>query len=188
MNIYFTASLSGKKKFEENYEQIVSLLEDIDYDVQADHILDIDASEVDEESMDDRRKHHKQLQKWLSQSDLVVAEVSYPSVSVGYEVALAINKNKPVLALYEKDHAPVALLGEDSDKFVAAAYDKYSLADDIKYLIDEVSGQMDTRFNFFISPRHQNYLDWIAKEKRIPRSVFLRQLIEEHMHDSDEYF
>lgn len=187
MNIYFTASLTGKKQFEDNYKKIVELLNEFGHTVQSDHILKISSSDVKDQSIADRKKHHKKLQKWLSSADLVVAEVSYPSVSVGYEVALAISKNKPVLALYEKKHAPVALLGEDSDKFLAASYDENSVNEEIRYLVDEVSGQMDTRFNFFISPKHQNYLDWIAKNRRIPRSVFLRQLIEEHMRDNEDY-
>jgi nucleoside 2-deoxyribosyltransferase len=38
---------------------------------------------------------------WLSASDAVVAEVTTPSLGVGYELGIAEKLNKPVLCLYE---------------------------------------------------------------------------------------
>lgn len=37
---------------------------------------------------------------WLQQSDVVVAEVTQPSLGVGFEIARAITLNKPVLCLF----------------------------------------------------------------------------------------
>ena len=38
--------------------------------------------------------------EWLSQSQVVVAEVTQPSLGVGFEIARAITLNKPVLCLF----------------------------------------------------------------------------------------
>jgi hypothetical protein len=46
---------------------------------------------------------------------------------------------------------------------------------------------IDTRFNFFISPKIGNFLDWIAKKKKLPRAVYLRKLIEDDMDKNKEY-
>ena len=53
--------------------------------------------------------------------------------------------------------------------------------------LDYVSSAQDVRFNFFISPTIGLYLDWISKNKRIPRAVYLRKLIEEEMRENKEY-
>ena len=37
--------------------------------------------------------------EWIDEADVVVAEVSTPSHGVGYEIAYAVTKNKPVLCL-----------------------------------------------------------------------------------------
>lgn len=37
---------------------------------------------------------------WLQQSDVVVAEVTQPSLGVGFEIARAMTLNKPVLCLF----------------------------------------------------------------------------------------
>ena len=38
--------------------------------------------------------------QWLSQSHVVVAEVTQPSLGVGFEIARAVTLNKPVLCLF----------------------------------------------------------------------------------------
>lgn len=187
MKIYFEASITGKKHYKENYEKIVQTLESLGHSVISDHILKCEQNNLLNESQEEREKHHKKLNKWLSQADVVVAEVSFPSVSVGYELALALQKGKPVLALHVEDRIPVALIGEPSDKFILSPYNLPDLKKNLKMLVNDLVDQMDTRFNFFISPKHQNYLDWIAKNKKIPRSVFLRDLIEKEMQENKEY-
>jgi len=37
---------------------------------------------------------------WLAKSQVVVAEVTQPSLGVGFEIARAITLNKPVLCLF----------------------------------------------------------------------------------------
>jgi nucleoside 2-deoxyribosyltransferase len=38
--------------------------------------------------------------EWLSQAHVVIAEVTQPSLGVGFEIARAITLNKPVLCLF----------------------------------------------------------------------------------------
>lgn len=40
---------------------------------------------------------------WIKESDAIIAEVTNPSLGVGYEIAKAEEWNKPVLALYRND-------------------------------------------------------------------------------------
>jgi len=43
---------------------------------------------------------HDRDMNWLSESDIVIAEVSTPSLGVGYEIGRAVEAGKPVLCLY----------------------------------------------------------------------------------------
>lgn len=40
---------------------------------------------------------------WIKKADGIIAEVTNPSLGVGYEVALAENLGKPILALYRQN-------------------------------------------------------------------------------------
>jgi hypothetical protein len=61
------------------------------------------------------------------------------------------------------------------------------MSDQAVVVFDYLSDTQDVRFNFFISPQIGNYLDWVSKNKRIPRAVYLRRLIEEDMKNNKEY-
>ena len=39
---------------------------------------------------------------WLNSADVLVAEVTTPSLGVGYEIASVLNLGKPVIALYRE--------------------------------------------------------------------------------------
>lgn len=187
MKAYFTASISGKKLFEENYRKIFSTLKNLEVDVLSDHVLKTDFKDIKEVTPAQEKEFYQQMNDWINQADVVIAEVSQQSTSVGHEVTLAFSKNKPVIALHTKDKRTIILEGTDSEKLQLVPYDFDDLEEKLREALELASGAQDTRFNFFISPRHQAYLDWIARERKIPRSVFLRRLIEEHMRKNKDY-
>jgi hypothetical protein len=182
MKIYFTAAISAMDKFGDNYKAIVNTLEKLGHSVTADHILKKDVDFILGESQEQHEKYYKWMHKQISKADLLVAEVSFPStVHVGHELTLALEKEKPSLALFVEGRSPVLFWGITSDKFFAEKYNLDNLERTLKDSIEYLSEQMDTRFNFFISRRLSSYLDWIANNRRIPRAVYLRQLISKEM-------
>ncbi|MFZ2199534.1 MAG: nucleoside 2-deoxyribosyltransferase [Microgenomates group bacterium] len=188
MKIYFTASLHNKDIDRELYRKIVTVLEDQGHSVHADHILKTQLVDLDSHTASERSTFYEKLNKWMSSADLVVCEVSYPStINIGHEVSLALDKGKPVLALYQKGRAPGVLQGIKSDRFMLIEYTLNDLKDTVVYGLEEAMAQVDVRFNFFISPQIGKYLDWVSQKKRIPRAVYLRKLIEEEMKGNTEY-
>lgn len=188
MKIYFTGSLHNKDIDKQVYEKIVSLLETSGHEVRSDHILKTKQLDLDTQSASDRSIYYEKLHKWISSADLVVGEVSYPStINIGHEISLALDKGKPVLALYQKGRAPGVMQGIKSDRFMLVEYTLPELKKTLDYGLDEALNQVDVRFNFFISPQIGRYLDWVSQKKRIPRAVYLRKLIEEEMKSNSEY-
>ncbi len=184
MKIYFTASMSGKEEYGDNYEKIVESLERLGYEVIADHVLKKSSSDIINETTEERENHFKKVKRWISYADVVVAEASHPSTNVGYEISMALDREKPVLALYVRNKVPVLLIGVPSEKLALVSYDVSELDRLLKGSVEALKDQMDVRFNFFISPKIGAYLDWTAKTKKIPRAVYLRRLIEEDMKKS----
>lgn len=187
MKIYFIASLSGREEYGGNYQKIIEALRSLGHTILSEHVLKTEPGKLEEVSKKEEQQFYKQVQNWINEADVIVAEVSHPSTNVGHEISLGLSKNKPVVMLHMPDQKPILFEGLDSEKVQLIAYDPDTIDQDLKYALDFASEQQDTRFNFFISPKHQNYLDWIAKNKKIPRSVFLRRLIEQHMEENEEY-
>ncbi len=188
MKIYFTGSLHNKDIDIDLYSKIVSLLETGGHTVEADHILKTKQIDLDTQTASERSIYYDKLNKRMTGADLIVCEVSYPStINIGHEVSLALDKGKPVLALYQKGRAPGVLQGIKSDRFMLFEYTLPELKSTLEYGLEEALAQVDVRFNFFISPQIGRYLDWVSQKKRIPRAVYLRKLIEEEMKNNSEF-
>ena len=57
--------------------------------------------------------------QWLESADVVIAEVTTPSLGVGYELGIADKLNKSVLCLFREQHGKklsAMLIGNDSFK------------------------------------------------------------------------
>ena len=187
MKIYFTASIGGMYEFENNYREIVNDLESLGHEIIARHIFNVTSQKLAKESIKEREEHYKQLRKWLVSCDIVVIEASHPSTNVGFEISMALERDKPVLVLHIKGRVPVLLLGLNTNKLRIVEYSLPELSHILETNIDGLSHLSDTRFNFFISKSIVSYLDWIARKRRLPRAVYLRQLINKEMRKYPEF-
>lgn len=99
MKIYFAASIRGGRDDWASYLEIVRQLHDYGQ-VLTEHVGDAELT-ASGEGMDDRFIHDRDL-GWLKESDCLVAEVTTPSLGVGYEIGKATEWGKPVLCLYRR--------------------------------------------------------------------------------------
>lgn len=99
MNIYFAGSIRGGREYAELYDNIIRLLSRYGT-VATEHIGKKDLMEEGEAALSDEEIYERDM-SWLAASDVVVAEVTIPSLGVGYEIARAETMEKPVLCLYQ---------------------------------------------------------------------------------------
>lgn len=188
MKAYFSASVHGRSVYKDQYKRIIDTLKKCGYDVFAEHVMETDAEGIDRQSNQEIKDVYKNLINRIKKSDLVVAEVSTPSVSVGHEITEAINLSKPVILLHSDSGNRAMLLEGMSDaKVQNISYFDNDLVNLLEGAIEEAKKLIDVRFNFFVSPKILAYLDWVAQKRMIPRSVFLRNLIEREMKKDKEF-
>jgi hypothetical protein len=180
MNIYFTASISGKKHYLSNYLKIIEILQKDRHKVTFEHIIEASENQIDMETHEERERFHKQLKKWIVGADCVVVETSFPSISVGFEISLALNLGKPVLLLHTNE-GPTLLSSYSSEKLFCEKYTSSTINDVIEDFLLYVEGSVDSRFTFFITSSIAHFLEKISRDKKIPKSVYLRRLIEKQM-------
>lgn len=177
MRIYFTASIAGKKKYIKEYELIRKYLEINKHTVIADHIIHSSEKAILLETEGQRERFHKKLRHWIMSAQCVVVETSFPSVSVGFEISLALQLQKPVLVLFQNE-SPTLLSGYDNEKLVCEKYNVHSLKSILNDFLLFAKSQEEHRFTFYISSELGHHLTKAAKKKNIPKSVYLRTLIE----------
>src|SRR6266480_3271378 len=97
MKIYFAGSIRGGRNDFALYFAIVEQLKDYG-EVLTEHVGNVDLQSIGE-SGGDKQIHDRDL-AWLKEADCLVAEVTRPSLGVGYEIAKAIGWEKPILCLF----------------------------------------------------------------------------------------
>ncbi len=97
MKIYFAGSIRAGWDDAAIYETMIMWLRSFG-EVLTEHVGDPALSEAGDDGPSDRYIHDRDM-AWLSSSDLVVAEVTVPSLGVGYELGWATALKKPVLCL-----------------------------------------------------------------------------------------
>ena len=188
MKATFLASHSQMSELKKYYDRTVSQLEKLGYEVLTGSLFADRSSEEFDKDHKAREKWYQQCLKDIQKSDVVVVDISYPSTAnVGHELTYALDIGKPVLALYKSERDPVFLSGRNDDKLFLYPYSETDLESVIETGLELATTVQDVRFNFFISPQIGRYLDWISKNKRVPRAVYLRRLIEEDMRSNTEY-
>jgi len=100
MNIYFCGSIRGGRNLAKTYERIIEMLGNYGK-VLTEHVGSDEEIESKDRILSDKEIHDRDL-KWIVDSDLVVAEVTVPSLGVGYEIGRAIEMHKPVLCLFRQ--------------------------------------------------------------------------------------
>ena len=181
MQAYFTASIVGKRYHAEKYKKIVSLFQTKGVTINADHILNTTEEQIHFESKKDRIAIQKKLESWITDADFMVVEASFPSISVGYEISLALHRGKAVLVLYSEGDPPSLIMNNEEERLVVEKYTETTLPEIISDFIDYWRGSNDTRFTFFITSKIASYLEKQAKRTNVPKSVYLRNLIQEDM-------
>ena len=181
MTVYFTASIVGKKHYLAKYLAIIHYLKSKNYEVTSDHIINSTSSQIISENKDERIRFQNRLEKWISESDFMIAETSFPSISVGYEISLALQENKPVLVLYSEGDPPSLLIHHRDENLDCEKYMLSTLPEIIDNFVKYVEGAVDARFTFFITSEIASYLDKVSKKEKVPKSVYLRKLIEREM-------
>jgi len=132
MKIYFAGSIRGGRDDVNLYLQIIEHLK-THGEVLTEHIGDKSLEISGEDTQDDTSIHNRDYE-WILQSDIIVAEVTKPSLGVGYEIGRAIENNKKVLCLYRPQK------GKKLSAMIAGSRDitnaEYKTIDEAKNIID----------------------------------------------------
>jgi len=98
MKIYFAGSIRGGRQDRDVYAEFIRALKNYG-DVLTEQVGDLVTESLSEGGKTDAEIYRRDM-AWLRQADALVAEVSTPSLGVGYEVAKAEEYGKPIFCLY----------------------------------------------------------------------------------------
>ena len=98
MKIYFAGAIRGGRDDAKLYKEIITYLGNIGQ-VLTEHVGDNNLDNKGEKGEIDTEIYQRDM-KWLQSADAIIAEVTTPSLGVGYELGIAEKLKKPILCLY----------------------------------------------------------------------------------------
>ena len=129
MNIYFAGSICGGRDDSDLYRRIIDHLTRYGQ-VLTEHIGYPSVTEEGEDHSDNRFIYDRDL-GWLRAADVIIAEVSIPSLGVGYEIATAVQWHKKILCLYRPEgHKKLSAMIAGCPDLTAVEYGSFEEAAD----------------------------------------------------------
>ena len=132
LKIYFAGSIRGGRADAALYAELITYLQ-TKGEVLTEHIGIPDLTANGEAGLSDLDIYNRDM-TWLLSSDVIVAEVTHPSLGVGFEIAKATSAGKRVLCLYrpQPDKRLSAMIAGCNDVTVAS----YQTLNEAKLIID----------------------------------------------------
>ena len=130
MKIYFAGSIRGGRDEEKTYLRIIDYLAGFG-DVLTEHVGQKNI-EKSEEKHSDIYIFERDV-SWLKSSDVMIADVTVPSLGVGYEIGFAETLNIPILCLYNpKNKKPLSAMITGNQNII---WKEYTSLEDAQVLI-----------------------------------------------------
>jgi len=129
--LYFAGSIRGGRQDSEIYGKLIAHLRNYGT-VLTEHVGDNEL--LSQEKMMSEQEIFSRDMEWLRCTDVVVAEVSVPSLGVGYEIALAQTLGKKIVCLCRRSVGN--LLSAMIAGNPALIIERYDTLDEAKALID----------------------------------------------------
>ncbi|MCZ7397345.1 MAG: nucleoside 2-deoxyribosyltransferase [Candidatus Methanoperedens sp.] len=121
MKIFFAGSIRGGRQLIPTYQYIIRFLKYRNYTVISEHVA-AEGLEKVEAKMSEQEIYEKDA-NWIKVCDRVIAEITVPSIGVGYEICHAVKHQKPVLCVYQEGaKASAMVLGNTTGYVTAKSY------------------------------------------------------------------
>ena len=139
MKIYFAGAIRGGRDDAKLYEKIIAYLGSKGK-VLTEHVGDQYLGTMGEKDETDTDIYIRDI-KWLQSADTIIAEVTTPSLGVGYELGIAEKLKKPILCLYRSDEGKhISAMVKGNKIFTCRDYNNIT---ELQLHVNDFLNQMD---------------------------------------------
>ncbi len=111
MKIFLSASIRGGRQMLSTYREMCNYLQERGHEVLSWHVADPEVEST--ESLLTEEEIYTRDMDFLERCECLIAEVSTPSIGVGYEVCSALQRGFPVLCLHRSgSNVSAMILGD----------------------------------------------------------------------------
>lgn len=186
MKIAFLAPIESGDQSKNQHTGIIDYLTRTGHCVS--HALSVTADTLSALTDKKRTEYFNSFYAKIGTCDIVIAECTFPSVHVGYEISCAIQQGKDVIMLKQKNSLPDIMTSDQLNlhkNIYIYEYSKETLFTTIKEALACNPAQKFKKYNVLFPNDMVNKLNQISKRKNLPKSVYIRQLLEKGLAEED---
>lgn len=192
MKIYFACSSGEMDKHLKDYNRIREIVFSQGHSIAADWIENSFNKKLPKKLSEYEKKSIKEEGiEAINNCDFIIADVSFSSSSVGYQIGYALSKKIPVLCIYSErfggKKAPQVITAIKSPLLIIKSYTPDSITQVIKHFSTHIPKTKLVKFNFIVTPEISKYLEWGAKSNNVSKSDYLRGKLEKMIESDTEY-
>ena len=193
MKVHFVCSTGKIKEFKDNYLLICKLIKELDHEIVNDWIDRAVERMKGKFYRTDREKTYRSILNAIEKADVLVVEGTVQSISVGHQVALAMQKEKPILFLVyepmmpEKPFPHLFIEQGKSSLVMHATYTIDNIKDVMSKFFELYKGGGKFRFNLLLERDVRDYLNWASKYYQKTKSQIIRKLVLQEADKDKEY-
>jgi hypothetical protein len=179
MNIAFLAPIETQDQHKQHNTTIIDFLIDSGHNVM--HALSVTEKTITAWDQEKREEYFNTFYTKIGKSDAVIAECSLPSVHVGYQISYAVQQDKEVIMLKLKNSSNEIITSDSLNlhkKIWIYEYTKETLFTILKEALECNPVQKYKKYNVLFPTEMITKLNQISKKKNLPKSVYIRQLLE----------
>jgi hypothetical protein len=120
--VYFCGAIRGGRRLQPRYARFIAAMQAAGWTVLTAHVGAPDVLVQEARVAATPAEIFRRDMAWLAEADVVVAEVTVPSLGVGIELAVALGRGLPVIGLVERGTSLSALVDGD-DRIHLIQYD-----------------------------------------------------------------
>lgn len=184
MKIFFTGSTSKLKQDRSKFEGITDVIESLGHE-NTNYIHFPPTSRKFREAVKDRKFRKLSLYGYcmhlINNSDILVADITTPSMKVGYQIDYALNRKIPSLVLYKRYKGFVVPVVLRHSYYGLLMVKEYKKIEEIKEIIKNFVVNVKTssiKFNFYLTLELHNYISRRAETERKNKSDIIREILE----------
>src|SRR3989344_5898365 len=181
MKVFFGCDAQEILKYKDAYVIIRDTIKNLGHTITRDWI-DLSIKRAEENVGDPGSKYYAQTIESLLAADVIVIEGTIQSTSLGHQITLALQKNKPVLYLTQKKKDQLIeefISGTGSKLLTIKSYTLNNVDKIVEDYLNQNDGEIKTSFNLVRDKIKDNFLEWAAYTYKKSKPELIKEAIDE---------
>lgn len=186
MVIFFTCSTSSLAKYSKFYREVRKSILSLGHSINRDWLVySLTALESGKRDVLLKSVYHEVMTAIIT-ADLVVADATVGSMSIGHQITFALQKKKPVLLLQQtangKDPKDLFICGAKSPLLMIRGYNKEEdIKKIVKAFIQKYKSRPRTRFNLVLNRAQDSFIEWASFQYKKSKTAIIQEAIDEKL-------